>query len=280
MLVNSKEILAEASREGFALGAFNTSDLEVSLAIIETAEANWSSVIVSVSEKAIEYGGLAEISKIVETIANRVRVPVVLHLDHSTEVGLCLEAIKAGFTSVMYDGSSLSLKENIAGTRKVVNFAKKSSVSVEAEIGRIGGREDFVSGKVRLATVEEARMFVEETEVDSLAPALGTAHGLPVKNEAIDFRLLYQIGQVVKVPLVLHGASNISDDDIKLAIKLGIAKVNIDTELRQAFTKAVRERLADSTIYDPRVYLGEAKEAVAAVVAGKMKLFGSAGKAK
>lgn len=279
MLVPSAPMLVQARAGGYAIGHFNTYDLESTLGIIEAAEALSSPVIVAVSEKTAEYAGLEAISSIVAQAAKRADVPVALHLDHGQSEAIIEQAVTHGFTSVMFDGSHLPYAENLERTKTIVEKLHGRGISVEAETGRIGGKEDFVAGKTRLTTSEEAENFVKETEVDILAPALGTAHGTPLIGEKIHLELLNHIAQRVTVPLALHGASNIPRDDIQAAIKHGISKINIDTELREAFSTAVRSALRDRSVVDPREYLQAGREAIVETVKRKILEFGSVGKA-
>jgi len=276
-------LLEQASKGGYAVGAFNTNNLEIVQGIIEAAEEMESPVILQASQGAIKYAGLDYIVAIVKTASERVKVPVALHLDHGTSFEQAVQCIRAGFSAVMFDGSKYSLEDNIAKTLEVVRVAKPIGVTVEAELGKIGGTEDdiTVSDRDAMMTVpEEAKEFVVRTGVDALAVAIGTAHG-PYKGEPkLDFERLQQIRDLVDIPLVLHGASGVPEEAIKKAISIGISKINIDTDLRQAFTAAVVKVLADKpSEFDPRKLLGPAREALKQVVKQKITLFGSAGRA-
>ncbi|MEM2105028.1 MAG: class II fructose-1,6-bisphosphate aldolase [Candidatus Bathyarchaeia archaeon] len=305
MLVTNKDLLVPASRNGYAVGAFNINNLEALLAVSEAAVEEKSPVIVAVTPSAIKYGGLAYLSEIVKTAAKSVPVPMSLHLDHGEDFETVSKCVGAGFTSVMIDGSFLKFEENVALTKHVVDLAHPKGVAVEAELGRLAGVEEkTVEEKEAVLTdPETAKEFVKKTGVDALAVAIGTSHGAyKFKAEPkLDFERLRQIREKVDVPLVLHGASSvpqwiiekavkygaelagakgIPEEHIKKAISLGIAKINIDTDLRLAFTATVREVLAKSPKeFDPRKILGPAKEAMKEVVKGKMRLFGSSGKA-
>lgn len=282
MLVSLHSVLKKAQRNKYAIGAFNTSNLEATQAIIDAAQKLKSPVIVSTSEKAIDYAGLSALASMIKIFARMARVPVVLHLDHAKTFELVKKCIAAGYTSVMLDGSRLPFKKNIALTKKVSAVAHKFNISVEGELGTIGGKEDYISGKnIILADPKKAKVFVDNTKVDALAAAVGTAHGLPIPKENIDFKRLRAIQKLVSVPLVLHGASQgIFDKDIKKAIKHGICKVNIDTDLRLAFTNALRKKLQrDKKVYDPRAILSEGRSAVMKKAMEKMRLFGSVNKA-
>lgn len=220
----------------------------------------------------------------VKTAAKQSKVPVALHLDHGTSFEQIVACVRYGFSSVMIDASKLPLEENIAMVNKVIEVAKKGAgLSVEAELGKIGGTEDDISVSEREALMtlpEEAVKFVESTDLDALAVAIGTAHGPYKGTPKLDFARLDKINQVVSIPLVLHGASGVPDEAITKAVSLGICKVNIDTQLRQAFVGGVRKILAEKpNEIDPRKVLAPAKEAMKEVVKDKMRLFGCAGKA-
>ena len=276
-------LLEQARKGGYAVGAFNTNNLEIVQGIVEAAEEMESPVIMQVSQGAIKYAGLDYIVAIVKAASERVKVPIALHLDHGTSFEQAVQCIRAGFSAVMFDGSKHPFEENIAKTLEVVKVAKTVGVTVEGELGRIGGTEDDikVTDREALMTVpEEAQEFVTRTGVDALAVAIGTAHG-PYKGEPrLDFDRLQKIRDLVDIPLVLHGASGVPEEAIQRAISIGISKINIDTDLRQAFTAAVVKVLTDKPDeFDPRKLLGPAREALKQVVKEKITLFGSAGRA-
>ncbi|AAM23441.1 MAG: Fructose/tagatose bisphosphate aldolase [Caldanaerobacter subterraneus] len=283
MLVTGIEILEKAHKEGYAVGAFNTSNLEITQAIVEAAEETRSPVIIQVSEGGLKYAGIEAISAIVRTLAEKATVPIALHLDHGTDFNTIMKCLRNGWTSVMIDASKFPLEENIQRTRKIVEIAHSMGVSVEAEIGKIGGTEDHITVDEREASMtdpEEALRFAKETGVDYLAIAIGTAHG-PYKGEPkLDFERLKRIKELLNMPLVLHGASGVPEEAIKKAVSLGINKINIDTDVRQAFTARLRRLLEeDKEVYDPRKILGPCKEAMKEVIKQKMILFGSSLKA-
>lgn len=282
-LVTVKELLDQAEAGGYAVGAFNCNNMEIIQAIINAAEAEKSPVIVQASQGAIKYAGLEYIVAMTKIAAEKASVPVALHLDHGTSFEQCMQCIRQGFTSVMIDGSSLPLEENIALTNKVLEAARAVGVSVEAELGRIGGTEDDISvdeWEASMTDPEEAKYFVEKTGVDSLAVAIGTAHGPYKGTPKLDFQRLEKIKSLVNIPIVLHGSSGVPDEAIKEAIRLGVRKVNIDTNLREAFVARVREVLAEKpNEIDPRKVLGPAREAMSEVIREKIRLFGSANKA-
>lgn len=305
MLVANKELLLSAKQNAYAVGAFNINNLETVLAVSEAAVEEKSPIIIAVTPSAIKYAGLTYLAKIVTTAAESAQVPMSLHLDHGENFETVSKCIGAGFTSVMIDGSFLKFEENIALTKRVVDLAHSKRVSVEAELGRLAGvEESTVEEKDAILTDPNvAKEFVEKTSVDALAVAIGTSHGAyKFKAEPeLDFKRLEIIKEKVRIPLVLHGASSvpqwivekaskygaelagakgIPEEHIKKAISMGIAKINIDTDLRLAFTATVREVLANSPKeFDPRKILGPAKEAMKEIAKSKMRLFGSSAKA-
>lgn len=267
MLVNLRDLLKRAYRKKVAIGAFNAYNLETAKAVVKAAEGLNSPVIVETTPKAIEYAGLKYLSTLIKEIAKNVEIPVVLHLDHGLSIEMVEQSIEAGYTSVMIDGSHLPLFENIALTKKVVEIARKKGIPVEGELGT-------VTEHLRFTNPEEVPEFVRKTGIDSLAVAIGSSHGHAPKEE-LDLELLFKIRRRTNIPLVLHGASGVSDPDIKGAIQRGIAKINIDTQLREVFTASIRENIKDPQIVDPREYLKKAEEAVVKLVEEKILLFGS-----
>jgi fructose-bisphosphate aldolase class II len=305
VLVTNKELLDAAKAGSYAVGAFNINNMEFVQAITAAAEELRSPVIIAVSEGAIKYAGFEYIVDLVRLAACERSIPLSLHLDHGRDMAVIDRCIGGGFTSVMIDGSHLPFEENIAVTGEVVEKAKPKGVSVEAELGRLAGIEDNISVAERdalLTDPEEAVEFVERTGVDSLAIAVGTSHGAyKFKGEPqLAFDRIEEIAGRISIPLVLHGASGVNqthvalanefgarltgtrgvpDEAIVRAVRLGICKVNIDTDMRIAFLAAVRQSLSEKPEgIDPRSYLGSGREAVAKVVRVKIKLFGSAGK--
>ena len=305
MLVTNKDLMVPARRKAYGVGAFNVNNLESVLAVSEAAGEEKSPAIVAATPSAIKYGGLPYLAKIVKTAAESSPAPMSLHLDHGEDFDTVSKCISAGFTSVMIDGSHLKFEENIALTKRVVDLAHPKKVSVEAELGRLAGVEEkTVAEKEAILTdPDSAEEFVKRTGVDALAVAVGTSHGAyKFKAEPkLDFERLKIISEKVDIPLVLHGASSvpkwiiekaakygaqlegakgIPEEHIQKAISLGIAKINIDTDLRLAFTATVREVLTNSPKeFDPRKILGPAKDAMKEVIKGKMRLFDSSGKA-
>lgn len=276
-LVTLTEVLREADAGGYAVGAFNCNNMEIVQGIVSAAEAEATPVIIQASQGAIKYAGLDYITALVKVAAARTTVPVVLHLDHGTDFNQILRCLRAGFSSVMIDASKYPLQKNIELTRRVVEIAHAMGASVEGELGRIGGTEDQVSVSAREATMtdpEEARLFAEETGVDALAVAIGTAHGRYQGAPELDFERLEAIARAVPVPLVLHGSSGVPDDHIRRAVKLGVRKINIDTDIRIAFVEAVRHFLQEvPEEIDPRKVLGPAREAITGVIRHKIRVF-------
>jgi fructose-bisphosphate aldolase class II len=305
-LLTNKVLMDRGRKDGYAIGAFNINNMEILEAIVSAAVEEDSPVIIATSEGAIKYAGLEMIVCMVNTIAEVTKVPMSLHLDHGKDYEIAARCVDAGYTSVMIDASSLPMEENMAVTKKVVDYAHPHGVAVEAELGRLAGIEEHVSVDARDAfftNPQDALEFVEKTGVDALAVAIGTSHGAyKFKGEPrLDFTRLSEIASLVSIPLVLHGASGVPadilelcqkygaqlpgakgvpDDSISEAVKMGIAKVNIDTDLRLSFTGAVRKVLAEKPeTFDPRKILGPARDLMHDVVRHKMKLLGSSGKA-
>lgn len=305
MLVTNKDVMSKAAAEGYAVGAFNINNLETVLAITEAVTEEKSPAIIAVTPSAIKYGGLDYLAGIVKVAAKSVTQPVTLHLDHGLDFETVAKCVDAGFTSVMIDVSRLNFEENIAATRKVVDLAHPRGISVEAELGKLAGIEETTVDEkdAVLTDPDSAKEFVKRTGVDALAVAIGTSHGA-YKFKGVpklDFERLKAIRERVDALLVLHGASSvppwiiekatkygaelsgakgIPEEHIRKATSMGVSKVNIDTDLRLAFTGAVREVLATSpSQYDPRKILGPGKDAMKKVVKEKMHLFGSSDKA-
>lgn len=283
-LVSMKEMLEKGKKEGYAVGQFNINNLEFTQAILQAAEEEKSPVILGVSEGAAKYmGGFTTVVHMVKglMVDYQTTVPVAIHLDHGSSFDKCKAAIDAGFTSVMIDASHHPFEENVEITSKVVEYAHERNVSVEAELGTVGGQEDDVIAEgVIYANPAECADLVKRTAIDCLAPALGSVHG-PYKGEPnLGFKEMEEISQLADLPLVLHGGTGIPTHDITRAISLGTAKINVNTENQITATKAIRDYLnANLDEYDPRKYLIPAREAIKATVAGKMREFGSSNKA-
>jgi fructose-bisphosphate aldolase class II len=281
-LVNMTAMLNKAKDEKYAVGQFNINNLEWTKIILETAQAQNSPVILGVSQGAAKYmGGFITVVNMVKGLIHDlgITVDVAIHLDHGSSKEVCIQAIDAGFTSVMIDASHFPLEDNIAITKAVVEYAHPRGVSVEAELGTVGGQEEHVVGSIIYADKNECVKLVQETNIDCLAPALGSVHG-PYKGEPVlGFKEMEEIFEATQLPLVLHGGTGIPDDLIKRAISLGTAKINVNTECQMAFSKTVREIVAsDAEVYDPRKILGPASKSIGVVVAEKMRVFGSVNK--
>lgn len=279
-LESMKEMLEIAKKGKYAVGQFNLNNLEYTQAILQAAEEERSPVILGVSEGAARYmGGYKLVVAMVTALMEEYKttVPVAIHLDHGSSFKSCAEAIHAGFTSVMIDASQHPLEDNIAMTAKVVELAHIHGVSVEAELGTVGGQEDdVIADGVIYADPQECLKLVNETDIDCLAPALGSVHG-PYKGEPnLGFAEMEEISEMIDLPLVLHGGTGIPLKDIQRAISLGTAKINVNTENQIMQTKKIREILAEDTeVYDPRKYLGPGREAIKETVITKMREFGS-----
>lgn len=279
-LTTLSKILAKAQKEGYAVGAFNVENMEMVQAVIGVAEELQSPVILQTTPSTLQYAGCELFFSIINALTKKTDIPVAIHLDHGNSFEIVSKAFREGYTSVMIDGSKLSREENIQLTKSVVKLCSPSGVSVEAELGCVGGKEDEHSDNNELTQPEEARFFASETKVDALAVAIGTAHGLYKTTPDIDVDRLKEIRKNVDIPLVLHGTSGVPDDVVKECIKNGICKVNYATDLRVAFTKGVLSTLKkNGNIYDPKQYFSAGSEEVKRYVASKMKICGCAGKA-
>lgn len=305
MLVTNKDLMVPAKKNGYAIPALNVQNLESIKAVVEAAVEEKSPVILQITPSVIKYARLDYIVALAKAAAQAAPVPLSIHLDHGDSYETVVECVNAGFSSVMIDGSFLSFNDNIALTKKVVDLAHSKGVSVEAELGKLAGVEErSVEEKEAILTdPNKAAEFVDKTGVDTLAVAIGTSHGAyKFKSQAkLDLERLNKIVQKTSIPLVLHGASSVpqwivekaekygaklegakgvSEDQLQQAIKGGISKINTDTDLRLAFLATVREVLTNQPKeFDPRKILGPAKDAMKEVSKGKMRLFGSSGKA-
>ena len=280
-LVTSKEMLLDAQKRGYAVGAFNCENMEMVKAIIAAAENLRAPLMLQTTPSTIRYGKLDTIAAMVSAEAKRASVPVCLHLDHGDSFDLAVQAIDAGYTSVMIDGSKLPFEENIAVTAKVADVARAAGIPVEAELGKVGGKEDDLEAEADTNTdPQQAKEFAERTGVTSLAVAIGTAHGFYVGTPVLDKERLSAIRKLVDIPLVLHGASGLSDEDVRDCVSRGICKVNFATELRKAFTDACRKLAAeDPKAYDPKAFGKAGMAAVTELVMNRMKVCGCDGKA-
>ena len=278
--VVTKKMLLDAQRGGYAVGAFNAENLEMVQAIVAAAEEAHSPVIIQTTTSTLKYATPADFCGMVRAEAERAGVDVALHLDHGADFAVCAKCFRAGYSSIMIDGSRLPLEDNIVLTRGVVEMCHVADVPVEAELGEVGGKEDSVSSAgANLTDPADAVQFVRETDVDSLAVGIGTAHGVYKTTPRLDIGRLAEIRAAVSVPLVLHGASGLTEQNVRDCISRGVCKVNFATELRQAFTASVRSFLsADGEAYDPKKYGAKARDAVKAQVLVRMAMCGSVGR--
>lgn len=286
-LVTTKEMLKKAQKGRYAVGAFNANNMEFIQAIIETAEEEKAPAILQASQGAIEYAGLDNIVAMVKVMAEKVTVPIALHLDHGTDYYQNIKCLRAGFTSLMFDGSKLPFEENVKITKKVVEMAHTCDIPVEAELGQIGKMGDSDEPGVALEKVKEtmadpyeAAKFVELTKIDFLAAAVGTIHGCRTPFAKLDIPRIEKIRELTDVPLVLHGASGVNDEEVRKGISAGICKINIDTRIRMIFTEKIREIIKmNPQEIDPRKLLGPAREVAKEVIRERMRVFGCSGKA-
>lgn len=282
MLVNMKEMLLKAKEGKYAVPQFNINNLEWTRFILEEVERLKSPVILGVSEGAMKYmGGFKTVHDMVSNLMDylNITVPVTLHLDHGSSYLMCKDAIDNGFSSVMIDASKYELDKNIEITKSVVEYSKDRNITVEAEIGRVGGSEDSVNSGIVYADVSESVKLCRETGIDFLAPALGSVHGIYKGEPKLNFERMAEISELTNLPLVLHGGTGIYDEQIKKAISCGICKINFNTELQIAWSKAVRENLQTSDAYDPRKIISFGRESLKECVKNKCQLLGSINKA-
>lgn len=279
MLENFNEMLLKAKQGKYAVPHFNINNLEWTKYILEECQELDIPVILGVSEGAAKYmGGFDAIVGMVKGLMKNlnITIPVCLHVDHGQSFETCKKAIDAGFTSVMIDASKLPLEENIKVTKEVVEYAHERGVSVEAEVGHIGGTEDNITSTETNATLDECKVIYENTGIDALAPALGSVHGFYKGEPNLDFERMATINEALPIPLVLHGGSGIPDEMIKKAIACGTSKINVNTELQASWSKAVREFLnSNEEAYDPRKVIGSGEKALKETVKAKVQLFGT-----
>ena len=276
MLVTTKEMLLKAQKGNYAVGAFNVENMEMVMAVIAAAEELNAPVIMQTTPSTVKYAGLDYYLANVATAAKNAKVPVAMHLDHGSSFSLAMQALRQGYTSIMIDGSHSVFEENIAITKSVVDACKPSNIPVEAELGKVGGKEDDLDGGDGGYTdPKEALEFVQKTGVNSLAVAIGTAHGVYKGEPKLDLDRLVEISKVEDVPLVLHGASGLSEEAVKESIKRGICKVNFATELRIAYTDGVKELLEEKPeTIDPKKYGVVGIEQVKELVKNRMMMCG------
>ena len=269
-LATMKEVLEFAERKKSAIPAFTVDTLETAEVVAEAAEAHDYPVMMMIGQNTFKYNKLRTVSQICRTLAEQTKVPIVLHLDHGASFEQTIQCIREGFTSVMFDGSRLPLEKNIEITNQVVAAAKAVGISVEAELGAIGGTEDGMTANVNLVNVDDARIFVERTDVDALAIGIGNAHGIYKSTPNLAFDRLEQVAALGAPPLVLHGGSGIPDEMIRKAILLGIRKINVATEVRHAFIEGLAAAADTKDIY--KVY-ASGKKASREIVDSKIALF-------
>ncbi|WP_213950684.1 class II fructose-1,6-bisphosphate aldolase [Tepidanaerobacter syntrophicus] len=281
MLVSSKEMLNKARQNNYAIAAFNIHNLETLKATVEAAKEERAPLILQTTPGTCEYAGIDYLVAMAHTASNKADIPIALHLDHGNSLDLAIKCIDAGYTSVMIDGSMLPFNENVSLVKQVVEYAHKKQVQVEAELGHISGVEENISSSHEVLTdPKEAAEFVNRTGVDSLAIAAGTAHGVYKGKPEIHFDIIQNIRQLVNVPLVLHGCSGVPEEDVKQAIKCGICKINIATDIKIAFADELKKFFVsqpDET--DPRKYFKPAIKAVKDVVKSKIHMAESYNKA-
>lgn len=280
-LVTSEKMLSDAQKGGYAVGAFNVENMEMVKAVIAAAEEMRSPVMLQTTPSTVKYGTLETFAGIVKAEAEKSEIPICLHLDHGSSFELAVQAMKVGYTSVMIDGSHESFEENIAITKKVVDVAKAYGIPVEAELGKVGGKEDDLEAEADTNTdPAEAKEFTERTGVSSLAIAIGTAHGFYAGTPVLDKERVSDCKKVVSVPLVLHGASGLSEEDVVECVQRGMCKVNFATELRVAYTDAVKKLLEEQPeVFDPKKLGIAAMKAVKEQTILRMKMCGCTGKA-
>ncbi|HEY0826900.1 MAG TPA: class II fructose-1,6-bisphosphate aldolase [Bacilli bacterium] len=284
VLVSSTPMLSHARANGYCIGAFNVHTLEMLQAVVEAAEETQSPLIIQSTVGTVKHLGADYIAAAASVASNKSGIPIALHLDHCTDFNLIVQCIRAGYTSVMIDASHYSFEENVRQTKKVVEIASAIGINVEAELGKVGGVEDEIvvaDNEALMADPEECARFVEMTGVPTLAPAIGTAHGIYKGDPKIDFDRIQKIAGLVSVPLVLHGGSGIPDDQVKRCVSLGMAKMNVATELRIVFSDAIKAVfLNNPDENDPRKYMVPAKQALRAAAIQKMAICGSIGRAR
>jgi tagatose 1,6-diphosphate aldolase GatY/KbaY len=282
-LVSSTPLLQAARQNGYGIGAFNVHTLEMLQAVVEAAEETDSPLILQSTVGTVKHLGADYLVAAATTAANRSRVPIALHLDHCTDFAMIVRCIRAGYTSVMIDASMHPFEENVAQTKRIVDIAQAAGVNVEAELGRVGGVEDEIAvneNDALLADPHDCARFLELTHVPTLAPAVGTAHGIYKGDPNIDFERIRSVADMVSVPLVLHGGSGIPEEQVKRCVLLGMSKMNIATEIRIVFSHAIKEVFTNNPDEnDPRKYMIPAKKAVKAAAIDKMRMLGCIGKA-
>ena len=283
MLVTSREILLDAQKNKYAVGAFNVENMEMVLAVVSAAEETRSPIIMQTTPGTLKFAGADMYFANIKAAAQKASVPVACHLDHGNTFALAVQAFHAGYTSIMIDGSKLPLEENIALTKSVVDVCHAANIPVEAELGRVGGKEDDLDNTHTVnpyTDPDEAAEFVERTGCDFLAVGIGTAHGVYKGTPQVNFDVLGKIRELVSIPLVLHGTSGVPDDQVIQCVSMGMCKVNYATDLRIAYTRGVKEYLAGNpSAFDPKKYGAFGIDEVKRYVVGRMKVLGSCGRA-
>lgn len=278
--MNYYDVLNKAKKEKYAIPQFNINNLEWTKYILEECQKENSPVFIGVSTGAAKYiGGYNTVVNMVRGLVKDldINIPVMIHLDHAKTYEDCVKAIDAGFDSIMIDASANSLEENILTTNKVKEYS--TNQIIEAEIGKIGGTEDDMTSEIYYTNVEEAKKFISNTNIDMLAPALGSVHGIYKGEPKINFEVMENIFTAIDKPLVLHGGSGLSEEILKKAISCGIAKINFNTELQLAWHKSVKEFVANNKdVYDPRKVISSGEEALKKVVSDYINILGSKNK--
>ena len=279
--VTSEKMLLDAQKGGYAVGAFNVENMEMVMAVIAAAEELRAPLMLQTTPSTVKYAGLDLYLANVKTAAERASVPVCMHLDHGDSFELAMRALRVGYSSIMIDGSHSVFEENIAVTKAVADACRPSGIPVEAELGKVGGKEDDLDGgNGGYTDPQEAKEFAERTGIGSLAVAIGTAHGVYKGEPKLDLDRLAEIRKVVSIPLVLHGASGLSEEAVAESIKRGICKVNFATELRIAYTEGVKEFLGQNPdAFDPKKYGKTAMAHVKEIVKLRIRMCGCDGKA-
>ncbi|MFW5780264.1 MAG: class II fructose-bisphosphate aldolase [Bacillota bacterium] len=263
-------LLNDAKKFNYCIGAFNIENLNMAKAVVDGAENTGAPVIIQTTFTTVNHAGAKVLSGMVRSLAEDTKADVALHLDHGNSVEVCKQCIDAGYTSVMIDASKHPLEKNIDITKKVVILAKEKNVTVEGEIGRVGGVEDEIVSDIAYTDVDECREFCQKTEINFVAIGVGTTHGIYKGQPQINFERISQINDSVNIPLVLHGASGLSETVLRECIKRGVSKINFATELRQAYTRGIREALKDKNLFDPKVYQLSGRNAVRQTVINKI----------
>lgn len=282
-IVSSLPLLEEAREKGYGVVAINCDTLEMIQAVVEAADECRAPIIVQTTASAVKYLGIDYMVSAIKTASAQVKVPVALHLDHGQDHELILSCIRAGYSSVMIDASMYEFDENVHRTKEVARIARAMNINVEAELGKVGGVEDDIiveEADSVLADPAECKKFVELTNVSSLAPAIGTAHGIYKSEPKIDFDRIEKIARQVDVPLVLHGGSGIPEHQLKKCVSLGMAKINVGTEMKYTYVNTIKSYIeGHPNVSDARKFMVEAKQALKRLVKEKIELVGSAGRA-